>query len=143
MIKRLTLLVLSAVLLSGCTSLFGGGSAPKMAYIGDLSNNRVARVGEIMAYAKGNSSAQTYVYIFKGVDGSGGIHIMRTLRSVADRQKAQGTSLTNVFSSNQQVGSQELVFMPDQTLLVSPGVHIVFIRSQPNELHYRVVMPAG
>ena len=138
--KHTIFLLLISVVLSGCTSIFGGSSAPKMAYIGDLSNNRVSHAGDTIAYAKSDNDTDTIIYVFKGVDGKGGIHINRVLRTT--RTGGQRTGLMGFFQ-NKSPDSTELVFNPDQTLLVSPGVHVVFIKSTPSELHYRVVMTAG
>lgn len=137
---RIIFFLITTIFLSGCTSIFGGTSAPKMAYIGDLSNNRVSRAGETIAYAKADNDTDTIIYVFKGVDGKGGIHINRVLRTT--KIDGQRTGLIG-FMQNSSPKSVELVFMPDQTLLISPGVHIVFIKSTPSELHYRVIMAAG
>ncbi len=137
---RTILLLLSSVVLTGCTSVFTGTSSPQMAYIGDLSNNRVSRAGETIAYAKADNGQDTLIYIFKGVDGKGGIHINRVVRT--SRTEGARTGLAGLLQ-NKSPDSVELVFMPDQTLLVSPGVHVVFIKSTPSELHYRVIMTAG
>lgn len=134
------LLLMSSLVLSGCSSLFGGSAAPKMAYIGDLSNNRVSKVGETIAYAKADNGTDTIIYVYKGVDGKGGIHINRVFRKT--RTNGQRTGLVGFFT-NESPDNTELVFNPDQTLLVSPGVHVVFIKTTPTELHYRVVMTAG
>ena len=140
MIARSIIILLASVALSGCASIFSSSSKPQMAYVGDLSNNRVARAGETIAYAKADNGNDTFIYQFKGVDGKGGIHINRVVRS----SKASGkrTGLIG-FLQNKSAKSMELVFMPDQTLLVSPGVHVVFVKSTPSELHYRVIMTAG
>ncbi len=138
--KHIIFLALMSVVLSGCTSIFGGSSAPKMAYIGDLSNNRVSRTGDTIAYAKASNNTDTIIYVFKGVDGKGGIHINRVLRR--SRTSGRRTGLVG-YLTNKTPASTELVYSPDQTLLVSPGVHVVFIKSTPTELHYRVVMTAG
>jgi hypothetical protein len=108
-----------------------------MAYVGDLSNNRVARAGETIAYAKSDSGDYTTAYIFKGVDSKGGIHVYRKVQPTNPEGKRSG--LVSMLTNNTEK-SIELVFMPEQTLLVSAGVHVVFIRSAPGELHYRVVM---
>ena len=140
MTKRALFLLLTSLVLTGCSSIFGGSSAPKMAYIGDLSNNRVSRAGETIAYAKADNNTDTIIYVYKGVDEQGGIHINRVLRTT--RQGGQRTGIVGFFQ-NKSPDSTELVFTPDQTLLVSPGVHVVFIKTTPSELHYRVVMTAG
>ena len=133
--------VVIALMLSGCTSIFGGSSpTPKMAYVGDLSSNRISKVGETIAYAKADNDTDTIIYVFKGVDGKGGIHINKVLRTT--KAEGQRTGLAG-FLQNTAPKSTELVYMPDQTLLVSPGVHVVFIRSNPSELHYRVIMTSG
>ena len=78
--QRIFIILLTAVFLSGCTSIFNSSSPPRMAYVGDLSNNRVARAGETIAYAKSDSGEHTIAYIFKGADGSGGIHVNRMVK---------------------------------------------------------------
>lgn len=137
---RLALLLLSSLLLSGCTSIFGGSSSPGLAYVGDLAQNRVAREGETIAYAKSDDGADTYIYVFKGVDGKGGIHIEKLLRPT--QTGGRRTGLASWFSDDGPT-STELVFLPEQTMLVSPGVHVVFISSVPGELQYRVIMTSG
>ncbi len=137
---RLILALLTTVFLSGCASVFNSSSAPQMAYIGDLSNNRIARTGETIAYAKSNNGTDTLLYQFKGVDEKGGIHINRIVRSL--NISGQRSGLAGMLQ-NKSPKSIELVFMPDQTLLVSPGVHVVFVKSSPSELHYRVIMTTG
>ncbi len=137
---RSILVVLATVFLSGCASIFNSSPTPQMAYIGDLSNNRVARAGETIAYAKGDNGTDTLLYQFKGVDEKGGIHINRIVRTT--NIGGQRTGLAGLLQ-NKTPKSIELVFMPDQTLLVSPGVHVVFVKSSPSELHYRVIMTAG
>jgi len=157
--KRIMLLVLAATLLSGCTSIFGGGggvsrigmgiggssddappaptsSSAKLAYVGNLANNRVARVDETIAYTKDKSGVHTTVYKYKGVDGGGGIHIMRIVRNLY----ANGRRAVQENPKKHQSGAVELVFLPEQTLMVSPGIHVVFVRTTPSELHYRVIM---
>ncbi len=137
---RFVIILMSIFMLSGCSSLFGGSHAPQMAYVGDLSNNRVSRAGETIAYSKADNGRDTLIYVFKGVDEKGGIHINRVVR----RTKTEGARTGIVgWLQNKSPDSVELVFMPDQTLLVSPGVHVVFIKSTPSELHYRVIMTAG
>ena len=79
--SRSILVLLTTVFLSGCTSVFNSAPTPQMAYIGDLSNNRVARAGETIAYAKADNGADTLLYQFKGVDEKGGIHINRLVRN--------------------------------------------------------------
>ncbi len=137
---RLILALLATVFLSGCASVFNSSPTPQMAYIGDLSNNRVARAGETIAYAKADNGTDTLLYQFKGVDEKGGIHINRIVRT--SNVEGSRTGLVG-FLKNKSPKSIELVFMPDQTLLVSPGVHVVFVKSSPSELHYRVIMTAG
>ncbi|MCP4936358.1 MAG: hypothetical protein GY927_19680 [bacterium] len=138
--KRSILVLLTTVFLSGCTSLFNSVPTPKMAYIGDLSNNRVAPAGGTIAYAKADNGADTIIYQFKGIDEKGGIHINRLVRNSNNGGKRTGLA---GMLQNKSPKSIELVFMPDQTLLVSPGVHVVFVKSSPSELHYRVIMTAG
>lgn len=111
-----------------------------MAYIGDLSNNRIAKAGETIAYAKADNGSDTFIYQFKGVDGKGGIHVNRVVRVSNMAGKRSGFI---GMLQNKSPQSIELVFMPDQTLLVSPGVHVVFVKSSPSELHYRVIMTSG
>ena len=138
---RTIILLLTTIFLSGCTSVFGGSSsAPQMAYIGDLSNNRVSRAGETIAYAKADDGTSTIIYQFKGVDGKGGIHVNKVVRTSG--VNGQRTGLAGLLK-NKPKQSMELVFTPDQTMLVSPGVHVVFIKSTPTEVHYRVVMTSG
>lgn len=137
---RTIIFLLSTVILSGCTSIFGGTSTPQIAYVGDLSNNRVSRTGETIAYAKAENGRDTLIYVFKGVDGKGGIHINRVVRT--SKTHAARTGLSRMLESDSPQ-SEELVYMSDQTLLVSPGVHVVFIKSTPSELHYRVIITAG
>jgi hypothetical protein len=140
--RTIFFLLLTTVFLTGCTSIFGGSSStPQMAYIGDLSNNRIAQAGETIAYAKTDNENETFAYVFKGVDGKGGIHINKILRATGTTAKRTGVA--GWFSSVSKPQSLELVYLPEQTLLVSPGVHIVFIKTSPSELHYRVIMTAG
>jgi len=138
--SRLILVLMAAFALSGCSSIFSGSSTPQMAYIGDLANNRVAQAGETIAYAKTDNGSDTLIYQFKGVDGKGGIHINRVVRN--SNTKGKRTGIMGMLQSKSPE-SIELVFMPDQTLLVSPGVHVVFVKSTPSELHYRVIMTSG
>ena len=138
---RSILVLLATVFLSGCaSSVFNTSPSPQMAYIGDLSNNRVARAGETIAYAKADNGADTLIYQFKGVDEKGGIHVNRVVRT--SNLGGKRTGLAGMLQTKTPK-SIELVFMPDQTLLVSPGVHVVFVKSSPSELHYRVIMTTG
>ena len=137
---RISFIVMSTLFLTGCTSIFGGSSSPQLAYVGDLSNNRIAQAGETIAYAKSDNGNDTFSYVFKGVDAKGGIHIDKIVRRAEISGKR---SALDSFLNKGAPRSEELVFLPEQTLLVSPGVHIVFIKSSPVELHYRVIMTAS
>jgi len=140
--KSVAAIVAFSFMLAGCSSMFGlgGGGGPRMAYVGDLASNRTARAGDIIAYAKTSGGQNTIAYRFKGVDGEGGIHILRVVRPTNPQRRRAGV---RGFFGNEAAKSEELVYMPDQTLLVSPGVHVVFINSAPGELQYRVVMTQG
>lgn len=144
---RLALIVPLAALLSGCTSifggsLFGGSYNPGLAYVGDLAEVRSAHEGDTIAYAKSKDGEDTYIFVFKGVDGKGGIHIARMLRETPSEGRSTGV-LSWITGDDGEPSATELVFLPEQTLLVSPGVHVVFIRAQPGELQYRVIMVNG
>jgi hypothetical protein len=145
---RLALIVLAAVLLSGCSSIFGGSyfggsSSPGLAYVGDLAEVRSAHEGDTIAYAKSKDGEDTFIFVFKGVDGKGGIHIARVLRETQTEGRQTGGVLSWITGDDGEPSATELVFLPEQTLLVSPGVHVVFIKALPGELQYRVVMVNG
>jgi hypothetical protein len=139
MVKRVIVVLAASLMLGGCTSIFGfgGGDSPRMAYVGDLAHNRTARAGETIAYSKTDDGENTIAYIFKGVDSKGGIHILRMVRP--NQPGGRRTGFIGALT-NKSAKSVELVYLPEQTLLVSPGVHVVFIRTSPGELQYRVVM---